>query len=182
MRWTPHVTVAAIIEQDNRFLLVEERINGTTQFNQPAGHWEANESLAQAVIREVKEETAYEFSPKNLVGIYQWLHEPSNTTFLRFAFCGELGARHDMPLDSGIIAAHWLTYEEIQQKQAQHRSPQVLRCIDDYRAGQRYPLSALIGALTISSQTVDRGETVFLEIPFDPPKYDDSATPDIRPD
>lgn len=144
MRWTPHVTVAAVIEKNKRFLLVEELVDNQHQFNQPAGHWEPNETLSEAIIREVLEETAFDFRPTALVGIYHWLHQSSDTTFLRFAFTGELGEQQQRELDEGIIAARWLTYDEIQQCLSQHRSPQVMRCIDDYLSGQRLPLNYLI--------------------------------------
>ncbi|MDH5300749.1 MAG: NUDIX hydrolase [Gammaproteobacteria bacterium] len=144
MRWSPHVTVAAVIEHNNRFLIVEELVRGEARFNQPAGHWEPNESLIEAVIREVLEETAYDFTPTHLLGIYHWHNTDNNITYLRFAFCGEVGQKQDRKLDDGIIAAHWLSYEDIEKSQEQHRSPQVLRCIDDFLAGKRLPIDAII--------------------------------------
>jgi len=145
MRWQPFVTVAAIIENNNRFLLVEENINGQIFFNQPAGHWEYGESLLEAIIREVLEETAWHFTATQFVKIYQW-SPPSekDKTFLRFTFCGNVGGfEKNLPLDEKIIRTHWLSYKEIKELKAQHRSPQVMRCIDDYLEGKCYPLDCI---------------------------------------
>ena len=144
MIWKPNVTVAAVIECDGKFLLVEEETSQGVRFNQPAGHLEADESLLEAVIRETLEESAYTFTPQHLTGIYRWHSPESDTTYLRFAFCGTL-AGHDAQrrLDSGILQALWLSHDEIGALREQHRSPLVLRCIDDYRAGKRYPLELL---------------------------------------
>lgn len=145
MRWSPRVTVAAIVERDNKFLIVEEEIDGKLMLNQPAGHWEHGETLLEAVIRETLEETAWEFTPTALTGIYQWQHpEQADTTFLRFAFCGEVHNYHqDTKLDEGIIQSLWLSREELIDRQHQHRSPQLLQCIDDYLINQRIDLSVL---------------------------------------
>ena len=144
MIWKPHVTVAAVLERDGKFLLVEEETNEGIRFNQPAGHLECGESLIDAVIRETLEESAYSFIPKYLVGVYNWRNEARDMTYLRFAFGGEI-AGHDAQreLDQGIIAAHWLTLDEIYALESRHRSPLVLRCIDDWRAGKRYPLELI---------------------------------------
>ncbi len=144
MIWKPHVTVAAVLERDGKFLLVEEETNEGIRFNQPAGHLECRESLIDAVIRETLEETAYSFIPRYLVGVYNWRSEAKDMTYLRFAFGGEV-AGHDAQreLDQGIIAAHWLTLDEIYALESRHRSPLVLRCIDDWRAGRRYPLELI---------------------------------------
>ena len=145
MIWKPNVTVAAVIERNGKFLLVEEATPHGTRFNQPAGHLEANESLLAAVVRETLEESAYHFSPQHLLGIYRWHSPESNTTYLRFAFTGNItGHEADRTLDSGILQAVWLTLDEISAKQAQHRSPLVLQCIKDFQAGKRYPLDLLI--------------------------------------
>ena len=138
------MTVAAIIEQEGRFLLVQERISGVSVFNQPAGHLEENESLIEAVIRETREETAWEFAPDAIVGIYQWRHPEKKKTFIRVTFSGR-GIRQ-IPggvLDQEIEAVHWLTPDEIRQRQARLRSPMVLQAIDDYLEGQHYPLTLL---------------------------------------
>ena len=145
--WKPSVTVAAIIERDGRFLLVEEETSDGIRFNQPAGHLDPAESLITAVSREALEETAHAFTPEALVGVYMSRYQSTRTgedvTYLRFAFCGQAGDVYDQPLDVGIIRAVWMSYEEIVDIQALHRSPLVLQCIDDYLSGKRIPLSLL---------------------------------------
>lgn len=145
MVWIPHVTVAAVVERDGRFLLVEEETEDGIRFNQPAGHLECGESLSEAAVREALEETAYGFVPECLVGIYNWRHPQRDLSYLRFAFGGHVIA-HDTQraLDAGILAAHWLTLDEIRARQAEHRSPLVMRCIDDWLAGKRYALDLLV--------------------------------------
>jgi 8-oxo-dGTP pyrophosphatase MutT (NUDIX family) len=139
--WRPSVTVAAVIERGGRFLLVEEEIDGRRVLNQPAGHLDPGESLVQACRREVLEETAHHFAPRALVGIYRWHYARRDVTFLRFCFCGEVeGEAPGRPLDKGIIAAPWLQLAEIRSRQADHRSPLVSRCLDDFLAGRRFPL------------------------------------------
>ncbi len=144
MIWKPHVTVAALIERDGKFLLVEEETDEGIRFNQPAGHLECEEALTDAVIREALEETAYHFVPTALVGVYNWRHRAKEITYLRFAFSGKIIGRDEgRALDAGIIAAHWLTLAEVRACQAQHRSPLILRCIEDWQAGKRYPLEVV---------------------------------------
>jgi ADP-ribose pyrophosphatase YjhB (NUDIX family) len=144
MVWKPNVTVAAVIEQDGKFLLVEEHTSQGLLFNQPAGHLEANESLLAAVARETLEESAYEFEPQNLIGIYRWHAPGSDTTYLRFAFTGRILAHHpEHALDDGIVRAVWMAPEEIRATTARHRSPLILRCVEDYLAGKRYPLEII---------------------------------------
>ena len=144
MIWKPHVTVAAIIEQDGKFLLVEEHTSQGLRFNQPAGHLEAGESLLAAVARETLEESAYTFEPQHLTGIYRWHAPQSGTTYLRFAFCGRILAHHaERTLDEGIVRAAWMTPDEIRASAPRHRSPLVLRCMEDYLAGKRDPLELL---------------------------------------
>lgn len=141
MVWKPNVTVAAVIERDGKFLLVEEETAHGVLFNQPAGHWEPNETLAAGAIREALEESAYEFEPQHLVGIYRWHSHDSNVTYLRFAFCGRILAHHsERKLDDGIIRAVWMSPDEIRATRTRHRSPLILRCVEDYLAGKRYPL------------------------------------------
>ena len=135
------VTVAAIIERDQRFLMIEERAHGRIVFNQPAGHLEPGESLLEAVVRETREETGMDFTPTQLLGIYLWRRDDGERSFLRVAFCGQ--AREpatQRELDPVIVGTHWLTREEIERQSL--RSPMVLRCLDDYRAGQRFPLDS----------------------------------------
>jgi len=142
--WKPSVTVAAIIECDGRFLLVEEETGAGVRLNQPAGHLDEGESLVEACAREALEETAHAFTPTELVGIYQWLRPQGDITYLRFAFAGKVGARETArPLDAGILRAVWLTPADIEASASRHRSPLVLQCIRDYLAGRRFPLDVI---------------------------------------
>lgn len=145
--WKPSVTVAAIIERDGRFLLVEEQTSDGICFNQPAGHLDPGESLEQAVTRETMEEAAHDFTPTALVGVYMSRYLSSRTnqevTYLRFAFAGELGDFYNQPLDDGILRTVWMTYAELEDSQYKHRSPLVMKCVDDYLNGKRAPLSLL---------------------------------------
>ncbi|MBL1274723.1 MAG: NUDIX hydrolase [Ectothiorhodospiraceae bacterium] len=144
MRWTPRVTVAAVIENQGRFLVLEESENsaqqGPTVINQPAGHLEDGESLLAAVIRETLEETAWRFTPEAITGIYRWVHPDKGHTYLRVTYTGSV-SDHDplLTLDTGILRTHWLSREELLERSL--RSPMVMRCIDDYLAGHRYALS-----------------------------------------
>jgi ADP-ribose pyrophosphatase YjhB (NUDIX family) len=138
--WKPHVTVAAVCERDSRFLLVRERAHGRIVLNQPAGHLEPDETLEQAVIRETLEETAYDFTPTGLLGIYRCIAAENAETYLRFAFAGRLGQQHKQALDQGILAAEWLTLDEIKREQASLRTPMVMQCILDYLDQRPYPL------------------------------------------
>jgi 8-oxo-dGTP pyrophosphatase MutT (NUDIX family) len=143
-QWKPNVTVAAIIEQNGKFLMVEEQCADGLRFNQPAGHLENEETLLQAVIREVQEETAYCFQPTALLGTYLWKHPDKDLTYLRFAFIGNV-THHDpkQALDDGIARATWMSADEIRASQHRHRSPQVLLCVEQYLAGQRFPLTVI---------------------------------------
>ncbi|MEN9659964.1 MAG: hypothetical protein RL571_3429 [Pseudomonadota bacterium] len=143
--WKPNATVAAVIEKDGRFLLVEEFIRGELKLNQPAGHIEYGESIVDAAIRETLEETAHYFEPRALLGIYQWSPpEQPELTYLRFSFSGVvMGVDEGRALDSDIERAVWLTREEIVARVSQHRSPLLLECIDDYLAGRCYSLEIL---------------------------------------
>ncbi|MCB5188438.1 NUDIX hydrolase [Methylobacillus caricis] len=144
MIWKPNTTVAAIVEQNGRFLLVEEETAEGIRLNQPAGHVENGETLIEAVVRETREESAYRFVPKNLLGIYHWRHPLKDITYLRFAFIGNVDDhRPEQKLDDGILRALWLTPEEIRACREQHRSPQVLTCIEHYLAGQHFPLNVI---------------------------------------
>jgi len=143
MVWKPDVTVAAIIERDGRYLLVEERIRGRLVLNQPAGHLEDRESLLDAVVRETLEETAWHFAPEFLVGIYLWRSLRGHTT-LRFAFAGSVtDFDPQRKLDPPVQATHWLTRDEILQRDAKLRTVLVTRCIDDFKLGKRLPLDAV---------------------------------------
>lgn len=148
-RWKPNVTVAAVIERDGRFLLVEEHTSSGLRLNNPAGHLDAGESLVQACRRETLEETAHHFEPTALVGVYllrtaQRSGKSQDMTYLRFAFCGDLGPlQAGQALDQGIVRTVWLTVDEVRASQARHRSPTVLQCVEDYLAGARYPMQML---------------------------------------
>ena len=145
MNWTTHVTVASVVERDGRFLIVEENAGGSIVLNQPAGHLDPGESLAQAAIRETREETGWCFTPVHVVGVYRWPHPDGTTTFLRTCFTGTVTEYEPSPtLDEEILRVLWLTREELIARAAQHRSPQVLRCIDDYLDGRRFPLDLLV--------------------------------------
>ena len=139
----PDVTVATIVARDGRFLTVEESVRGELRLNQPAGHLEPNESLAEAARRETLEETGWHVEIEHLVGVYQWT-STAGDHFVRFTFAAR-DLRHDAhaPLDSGIVRAVWLTRDEIAGAGARLRSPMVLKSIDDWLAGRRLPLAAI---------------------------------------
>jgi 8-oxo-dGTP pyrophosphatase MutT (NUDIX family) len=144
MQWKPHATVAAIVEDNGKFLLVEEITDRGNRFNQPAGHLEDNETLLEAVVRETLEETAYTFNPLALLGIYHWKHEHNDTTYLRFAYIGKVSNHQpNLKLDEGIIRAVWMTADEIRNNSMRMRSPQVLTCVEDYLSGRQFPLSVV---------------------------------------
>jgi 8-oxo-dGTP pyrophosphatase MutT (NUDIX family) len=144
MRWKPNVTVAAVIEKDRRFLMIEENADDKIVINQPAGHLEKDETLLAAVKREVREETAWEFEPLHIIGVYLYPSSNNKLTYLRVCFSG-LCSDHapGQILDEGIIRASWMTREEVLAKPEKLRSPLVIHCIDDYLSGKRYPLELL---------------------------------------
>jgi ADP-ribose pyrophosphatase YjhB (NUDIX family) len=144
MVWKPHVTVAAIIERNQRFLLVEEETANGLEFNQPAGHLDEHEDLISAVIREVNEETAWQFQPQELVAVQLWRKNPEFPTFMRFCFTGHCHSHNpEQALDTGVVSTHWLTRDEVAAQAHRLRSPLVLISIDQYLSGQRYPLDIL---------------------------------------
>ena len=144
MGWNPEVTVAAVVRRDSRFLMVEERIDGQLVLNQPAGHLEDGETLLAAVIRETREETAWRFLPRALIGTYLWRNPSSGRSFLRFAFSGDVDDhRPEQPLDEGIERAVWLSHAELQARPPRLRSPLVMRCIEDFLLGKSQPLDAV---------------------------------------
>lgn len=156
------VTVAAIIERAGRFLMVEERAGTSLVLNQPAGHLEQGESLLAAVAREALEETGHRFDPEHVVGFYLWHSQDAETTYLRIAFCGEVEPSADVAaLDEGIVAVHWLSRAQLVHRAHQLRSPMVLRCIDDYLAGQRYPLDCLTH---LASAAISLDDTASLHV------------------
>jgi len=140
-RWLPHVVVAAIVERDGKFLLVEEHTAEGLRLNQPAGHWERGETLTDAVRREALEETAHHVEPRALLGCYTTHYPQRDITYLRFAYiCEAVGFDADRVLDTGIVRAVWLTPDELAASSVPHRSPLVLRCMQDYLTGRRFPL------------------------------------------
>lgn len=145
-RWKPNVTVAAIIERDGRYLLVEEHTADGLRLNNPAGHLDPGESPIDGCTREALEETGYGFEPQHLVGVYLARTEHptrgEDITYLRFAFCGTLG-EHDprLELDTGIVRTVWMTPQEMRDSANRHRSPLVLQCMEDHLRGQRHPLT-----------------------------------------
>ena len=144
MRWNPEVTVAAIVERDGRYLMVEERSAGRLVLNQPAGHLEDRETLLEAAIRETREETAWRFHPEALVGVYLWRNPVDERSFLRFAFCGTVDDHQPrLPLDIGIVRAVWMSHDQLLAQTPRLRSPMVLRCLDDFRLGKRQPLESV---------------------------------------
>jgi 8-oxo-dGTP pyrophosphatase MutT (NUDIX family) len=140
----PAVTVATVVERDGRYLFVEEHTRSGLKINQPAGHLEAAESLASAAARETVEETGWTVEPTALIGIYRWQAPDDGATFVRFAFAATPIA-HDAAraLDEGIVRAVWLSYPELVERKTSHRSPLVLHCVDDYRAGRRAPVELI---------------------------------------
>lgn len=144
MTWKPNVTVATVIEQKGKYLLVEEQTTHGILFNQPAGHLEPNESIVNGAIRETLEETGYTFTPQWLLGIYRWHSLLNDTTYLRFAFSGTVVCHDpDRKLDEGIVRAAWFNTNEIYELVRLHRSPLVIKCIEDHLAGKHYPLEIL---------------------------------------
>ncbi len=144
MLWAPHVTVATLIERDDRYLLVYEEADGRKVYNQPAGHLEPNETLIEAAIRETLEETAWNIRLTGVIGVNLYTAPSNNVTYFRTTFIGEaISHNADRPLDQGIIDAVWLTYEEILARKDKLRSPMTLKIIDDYRAGRRFPLAVV---------------------------------------
>lgn len=159
-RWKPSVTVAAVIEHEGRFLLVEEHTPEGLRLNNPAGHLDPGESPLEGCIRETLEETTHLMTPTALVGVYlSRFHRPAQAqapaediTYLRFAFCGQVGpAQAHLTLDAGIVRTLWMTPDEMRASAARHRSPLVLRCMEDYLAGQRHPLDLVHTDLSLFS-------------------------------
>jgi 8-oxo-dGTP pyrophosphatase MutT (NUDIX family) len=147
-RWKPNVTVAAIIEKHGRYLLIEEHTQEGLRLNNPAGHLDPGESPAEGCAREALEETAYPFTPTALVGVYLSRFQRPSTgediTYLRMAFCGDIGERQPhLSLDEGIVRTLWMTPEEVRASADRHRSPLVLQCIEDHLAGQRFALNVI---------------------------------------
>ena len=148
-RWKPSTTVAAIIERDGRYLMIEEHTPEGLRLNSPAGHLDPGESPLQGVVRETLEETTCDFTPTALLGVYLSRFQRASTdediTYLRFAFGGTVGEPHPaLTLDTGIVRTLWMTPDELRACPERHRSPLVMRCVDDHLAGRRYPLETII--------------------------------------
>ena len=144
MRFSLHVTVATIIEDNGRFLMVEEFAEGRAVFNQPAGHLEADESLIQAALRETLEETGWDVELTAVTGIYLYTAPSNGITYQRICFAAKPVRHHpDLALDHGIIGPQWLTRDELITQSKRLRSELVMQCIDDYLAGERFALSLI---------------------------------------
>ena len=165
-RWKPSATVAAIIEQDGKFLLVEEHTPEGLRLNNPAGHLDEGESLVTACAREALEETMHLFMPTELLGVYMarfhrpgsGLRAPEDITYLRFAFCGQLGElQAGRSLDTGIVRTLWLSPDEIRASADRHRSPLIVQCMEDYLKGQRFPLSLIYSDATLTQPQYPSG-------------------------
>lgn len=143
MIWTPHAVAATIVEKEGKFLLVEEVVDGQTVYNQPAGHVDEDESILAAAHRETLEETAWRVAITDLVGIYTLKSEKPGVTYYRFCFAATPVEHTDLPLDHGIVGPRWLTLDEVKALGSRLRSPLVVKCIEDYLAGKRFPLDVI---------------------------------------
>lgn len=144
------LTVCAVVERNDRFLIVEERSSGVVVITQPGGHIESGESPEEAVIREVQEETGCLVSVSELLGVYLWIHPQTRQQFLRIVYTADLVAEHQrQKLDDGIYAVHWYSLADIKHRKRDCRSPVVLRCIDDFFAGKRQPATLLAGMMPV---------------------------------
>lgn len=144
------LTVSSVVERDGRFLIVEERASGVVVVTQPGGHIEASESPEQAVVRETLEEAACTVEVDSLLGVYLWIHPQTRQQFLRIVYVANLIAESQTrPLDDGIYAVHWYTLDDLKRRRKSLRSPVVVRCIEDYLAGQRKPGSLLAGMMPV---------------------------------
>lgn len=142
--WCPHVTVACVVHDRDRFLIVEEDVRGEVRFNQPAGHLEPGESLLEAARREALEETGWEIELESFIGVRQYESPEHAAHIVRFAFAARPLRHHPQRvLDEGILRTHWLDYPEIAALGERLRSPLVLRTLQDWLAGSRLPLSAV---------------------------------------
>jgi 8-oxo-dGTP pyrophosphatase MutT (NUDIX family) len=157
-RWNPSVTVAAIVEKNGLYLLIEEHTQEGLRLNNPAGHLDPGESLIEACARECLEETAHPFQPKQLVGIYQSRfhraakdgHPAEEITYVRFAFTGDVSEQiPKQALDDGIVRVLWLSLEDVRASAERHRSPLVLQCIEDHAKGQRFPMDLIYTDLSV---------------------------------
>jgi phosphatase NudJ len=160
-RWSPSVTVAAVVESGGRYLLIEEHTPEGLMLNNPAGHLDPAESPEQGVVREALEETARVFTPVAIVGVYlsRFLRPSTgeDVSYLRFAFAGTVG--EPLPgraLDTGVVRTLWMTPDEVRASRARHRSPLVLRCMEDHLAGQRWPLALVSTDASVFAPPIKR--------------------------
>ncbi|WP_426205394.1 NUDIX hydrolase [Pseudomonas sp. TWP3-1] len=144
MDWKPHITVATIVEDNGRFLMVEEHKAGRNVLNQPAGHLDPDETLIEAAIRETLEETGWDVEPTGVIGIYLYTAPSNSVTYQRVCFAAKALKHHaDYQLDDGIVGAKWLTREELMAQRDNWRSELIIRCIDDYLAGNHFSLELI---------------------------------------
>lgn len=154
----PHLTVATVVEREGRYLVVEERPHGTPMLNQPAGHVEGGETLAEGAIRETLEETGYRVRPTHLVGVYVWTSPLNGATYFRFCFAADLLEQVEgHVIDKDIDAHHWYSLDELRARRDMHRSPLVLRCVEDHAAGKRYPLDLIFDADVLARHPAKQG-------------------------
>jgi ADP-ribose pyrophosphatase YjhB (NUDIX family) len=150
------LTVAAVIEKDGRFLIVEERASGVTVFTQPGGHIDAGESPEEACAREVLEETCCDVAVNSLLGVYLWIHPQTRQQFLRVMYVADLLRENATDKrDDGIHAVHWMDVANLVRRRKSLRTPVVLRCLDDYTSGKRQPVSVLAGALPLQHRVAE---------------------------
>ena len=144
MNWNPHITVATIVEDNGRFLMVEESKGGRAVLNQPAGHLDPDETLIEAAVRETLEETGWDVEPTSVVGIYLYTAPSNGVTYQRVCFAAKALRHHpEAPLDDGILGARWLTRDELLEQRERWRSELIIRCIDDYLDGKHFSLELI---------------------------------------
>lgn len=141
--WKPHATVACVIEQDGKFLMVEEESHGEIVINQPAGHLEDAETVIEGALREVMEETAWQVEITHFIGFYIYHPPQTDSTYHRYCFAATPIKELDQPLDTDIIRTRWLSYDDLKSGAYTLRSPLVLSAVEDYLAGKRYPLDII---------------------------------------
>lgn len=144
------LTVAAVVPQNGRYLIVEEKASGALVVTQPGGHIEANESPEEAVVRETLEETRCHIDVDSLLGVYLWIHPQIRQQFLRIVYLARfLSEDASLPLEGGVHAVHWYSLDDLRRRRQSLRSPVVIRCIDDYLTGMRKPQSLLAGLVPV---------------------------------
>ena len=150
------LTVAAVVEQDGKFLIVEERSSGVRVITQPGGHIEAGESPEEACTREVLEETGCEIAINSLLGVYLWIHPQTRQQFLRIVYVADLLQENlSRKIDDCIYSVNWYSKADVEHHVRNLRTPTVMRCIDDYQAGKRQPESVLAGSSPIQQRVAE---------------------------